>query len=807
VPCITDVHLFRAIRSVALVAALPLLAACTGSERHGSPDAGNDDTAYALNVTAIDRRFDTRDHFIASVEMQLSGEPFAEAMGRDLGGFARDYSCQESVCSPSVYVDPMERAVDGGAPEPVIDLAGFSSGIESYEYSKQPMNNVAFESGAGTSLLFGPLSNPDGVTGAAALKLAQAFIGHVADETNVTSRVVVGEPPDGSPLGWPGFWPTLQPFTSWDPAIRPTNESGCSLSSDDNPTRFLALMSNLYECDYSTLNLPDRAAQVTRTIGPGASGWAAFKYALWTLNYLQVMHDVRGNIVERVIDELLDQVGEPGNLVGPGFLPGTYLGSSDIEGFQAATFLQILDNQAAQWLFELGTTDGKSLGGFANLSEALSYGSGSTLRWFPSSIAVEEVPDESGFPRPSSYEIDSADSHLLDLSGLLGAYASVYALTDRANVEVGGSQPARAYFDGDPFPVQNQTPSGEPTLHDRALAMMRVLVVDIDRLHVDPESDTFADDAQVERGRAKPGKLLSTDVAAYTLLALRTVRRSLGSALTLYGNTTPDTQGIPTPLDVFPLSDKLRFGERLDQLILLLSEIFYDKLSTPEGHAYAGWDLTRGQPSDEGTRLVGHAGAIRGLLVAYLATGAPRYRDRAERVWTRLERAFYDRGARIYRSSEGDRSRKVTFTPRGFGLMQGALRDIYELVATLPGNDAMRPVLEARVGRLDTLVLNGWDDRDGDQKVEWPAECAQLGKGADGKTIGLGGLQMAERTLSGETGSIFDPVGGDRIITPDRERDCVPEISAVGLPAALARSITFSLTPIEGVKPEDAGAP
>ena len=29
------------------------------------------------------------------------------------------------------------------------------------------------------------------------------------------------------------------------------------------------------------------------------------------------------------------------------------------------------------------------------------------------------------------------------------SYASAYALTDQANTEVGGSQPVRAYFDGD----------------------------------------------------------------------------------------------------------------------------------------------------------------------------------------------------------------------------------------------------------------------------------------------------------------------------------------------------------------------
>jgi hypothetical protein len=100
---------------------------------------------------------------------------------------------------------------------------------------------------------------------------------------------------------------------------------------------------------------------------------------------------------------------------------------------------------------------------------------------------------------------------------------------------------------------------------------------------------------------------------------------------------------------------------------------------------------------------------------------------------------------------------------------------------------------------LNKLVLNGWDDRDQDGDVSWPGECAHLGKAADGSPLGLGGLQMAERVLSGESGSVTDNFGGDagaRAIATDREHDCVPEVSAVGLPAALANSVTFTLTPV-----------
>ncbi|HTB56912.1 MAG TPA: hypothetical protein VLC06_03515 [Polyangia bacterium] len=765
-----------------------------GGTTDGTPVQTDGATAqtYALTVTAVDTTFVTEDHFIAAVEMQLSGEPFAEAMGRDLGGYTRDYACQDAVCQASLYVDPsLPDAGDG-----VIDLAGYSSGVESYEYSKQPMNNIAFESGAGTSLLFGPVLNPTGATGTDALALAQTWFTHMGSGSNAYAYVTAPGP--SNPLGWAGLWPVLQPFSSWDPTIAPTSHAAiCQLTSDDNPGLHAALYSDDYECDYTTLNLPNRDAQVKKTIGPGSSGWTDWKEALWTLNYLQVMHNVKEAAVETVSSATMDQVGVPGNDVTGNILPGTYLGSSNVEGFQAGNFIQILDNQAAQWLLQLTTTDGAALGGFATLADALDYSPTSAARWFPSSIAVTETDDASGFPRPSVYAIASADSHLLDLAGLLGAYASVYALTDQSNTDVGGSQPAEVYFDGDPFPVQNQTPDGSPTLHDRALGMIRVAVVNMDRFHLDPASGLPVDDAKLASGKLAPGTTLSADVAAYTLLSLRTARRALDSELTLYANTSPDTQGIPSPLDTFSMVDGVTFATRLDAVITTLSNVFYDKLTTAAGVAYAGWDVAGGKPTDGGASLDAHSAAVRGLLVAYLATGQTKFRDRAAQVFAHLDGTFYDAAARIYRPTAGDTSLTVTFTPRRFGLLQGALRDTYELIATLPGQDVLAAQVLDRVGRLDKLVLNGWDDRNQNQIVDWPDECAQLGTGPDGQPMGKGGLQMAERTLSGETGSLapFTPDAGDRVITTDREHDCVPEISAAKLPSALADSVTFTLTP------------
>ena len=273
------------------------LAAC-GTSPHSSGmlvDAGVPDapTAQGVAVTAVvdSTRFVVREHMLAAGEMQISGEPLAQAMGRDLGGYSRDQ------LPPNLYNDPILGL-------PWIDLAGFSTGVESYEYSKQPMNFLGFESGAGTALFHAPLANGN----------LAALIQHFAVGSDAISKWVfpAGTWPamnpygdtnptgagsgSANPLGWPGIWPTVHLFDSFDPTIHPTSAVAliCSISSDDTPQSSSGGARELcgdYECDYTTSHLVDRASQIDSHITPGADGFATWKYGLWTLNYLQVMHD------------------------------------------------------------------------------------------------------------------------------------------------------------------------------------------------------------------------------------------------------------------------------------------------------------------------------------------------------------------------------------------------------------------------------------------------------------------------------------------------------------------------------------
>jgi hypothetical protein len=784
------------------------LTACGGSHP-ALPDAGAGDApsdaapdappvAVTITSTVNSTRFAVRDHMLASAEMQISGEPLAEAMGRNLGGYSRN------LVPPDIYVDPV--GVYG------VDLPGFSTGVESYEYSKQPMNNLAFEAGAGTSLAHAPLVN--------GLVHLVSFVQQFAERSNAWGKWVfpAGTFPQGNafgdvnptgagtgdhnPVGWPGMWPTAHVFASFDPAIDATGAQDlqCTIASDDNPNEGGGLLvSGDYECDASSLHLRDRATQIEPAITPGADGFSAWKYGLWTINYLQVMHDGNGGPVVEVPEDQLAQVGVPGNQVAGiddmGFPTpdGTFIGSSDIEGFQAAMFLLMTDARADDWLLHLTTSDGETLSGFPSLAGALAYDEAGPLRWFPGRVTVTETDDGSGFGQPS-YALGSASSDLMDLVGVAMGYAEVYALTDTANAIVGGSQTARVYFDGDPFASDDQLANGEPTLHDRTLAMIRVAIVNMDRLHVDPASGLLVDDVMFTGATPVRGHTLSTTSAAYTVIGLRTALRSLSSQLQLYSNNTPDTAVVYTPLDALPLhaATGVSFSQRAEQLLRAHAELLYDHLTDASGRAYTGWDVAANAPVDQADTLDAHTAAIRGLFAAYLSTGETRYRDRAMAVFARMEAVFYDADARIYTATPAPAD-DVEYTPLRFALLQSALRDIYELVATRPGFEAMEPALESKLGRLNKLVLNGWDDRDRDRHVDWPDECANV---VDG--LPRGGLQMAERTLTGETGRLVDEVGigsgSGNPPTSDRESDCVPEVDDAHLPAALAASVTFHLT-------------
>ena len=101
----------------------------------------------------------------------------------------------------------------------------------------------------------------------------------VSANTFPTNNGFGDDNPDGAgsatanPLGWPGIWPTAHLFETFDPTIAPTsNISDCMLDHyRRQPGARASLISDDYECDATTLHLPNRATQIDATMTPGAA--------------------------------------------------------------------------------------------------------------------------------------------------------------------------------------------------------------------------------------------------------------------------------------------------------------------------------------------------------------------------------------------------------------------------------------------------------------------------------------------------------------------------------------------------------
>jgi hypothetical protein len=746
-------------------------------------------TGLASSIAST--RFVTADHMRASIEMQLSGEPFAELLGRDLGGYDRFSDV------PDRYVDP----ADGISK---LDPLGFSLAVESYEYSKQPMNQLSFESGAGLSLQFAPRLNPASVTGQAAVDLLLARLQRLALESRASGakagRDFVLIPPPagdpGNPYGWGGIRPVFAEFRSFDPAIAPSvgADHQCSLAGaidEPLPPGTIVTYVGDYECDARTLGLVNRDAAVDKVLEPAALGYATWKQALWVINYWSSLHDVDQHPIVDVASADRSSVGLPDNqVVGRWIDPtdpsgthlvfgknGTYLGDVSLEGFQGLLMLDEIDEKSRLLLGSLAAGPNGTLG---PVVDAVDYDYEAPLVYFPAAVAVTEVPTATSpdeafarFEEPTAFTVDDRRSRLVDLSGVLGGFAEVFATTDPTSVEVGGTLPFAATFDGDPFAADDGAAGSEDTLHDRALAIEKIALVDLDRLHFDPGLGALVDEVEIAAdGTATRSTHASTLEAAYAIVALRQARRALDGSLALYSNDTPDVHGVPLALDGTRLRGAPSGGllaDRIDALITAEADLLADRIVDEGGLAAVGYDLALAHPDASPPTVEAQAAAVRGLLEAYLATSDEHYRARAVLAYEALESQFWMSDVRTYRTTLGVSS-TMEWTPSSFGVVHGALRQFWKLWASRPGNEALSEQVLARIVRQMKLVVNGFDDADGDGLVG-AGECLE------------GRLQMAERALTGERAIASD--GGDR------DKDCVPDISFAHLPASLAAKVVL----------------
>jgi hypothetical protein len=214
---------------------------------------------------------------------------------------------------------------------------------------------------------------------------------------------------------------------------------------------------------------------------------------------------------------------------------------------------------------------------------------------------------------------------------------------------------------------------------------------------------------------------------------------------------------------------------RIRQLIAANGAFVRDVLTTDKGDVANGATLASGAATatTDPTTLESQAAAVRALTEAFLVTNDTTFRDRARLVAAKLLSAFYSQPARLFRGAAGGAD-DVVMTPERFAWLQSALRETYKVLDVAGDPLLSRSALEGRIARVNKLFLNGWDDVNGDAKVDKKTECL------------TGRLQQGEQALTGELG--LDLFG---LPTIDRDSDCVLEIDGAKTGSLLAGQVHF----------------
>jgi hypothetical protein len=746
----------------------------------------------------------------AAGEMQTSGEPFVQLFaGRSLQGYLRWY------LPPNLYFTQTTPTGNSLLGDDYIDLFGFSSAVESYEYSKYHMNMVANQTGAGVSLANGPLlASQPGATAFERLRarMEQLIIAAGTDVGGYASIPDGGTVGDGglkNPLndfGFPGIWPNMDPYRSFDPSMTPDTTIAHSCTTVTGYGGVQVYGNNpvpLYECRYNSLRLNDRIAQSEPVIGPGVLGYATWKEAIWAVDFTGRLHDSVANAVTAVAPQDIALVGRGGNQVRgvqpPTARPGTFIGSTPLEGMWGLMMVEEADNAAAWLLSSLATADGATLSGLPSVSAAIQYDYDSPLVWFPTAVGVTENPatapagtPAASYPLVASLAVTDAASHAVDLAALAQGYSLFFGMTDARNTAVGQQIGMQVAFGGYPFAADDGLPDGEDSPHDRALGVMRVAFVDLDRVHREPATNVIVDTATINAGSGgtiSRGSTASTTALGHVVVGLRHLLMACNAAVSQYGapdgDPTKDALGILNLVAIHPTGGDgaapPTFSARVRQLLMAQADFVYGTLTQADGTVSNGATLNGGQwtAMTDPPTLEAQSAALRVLGEAWFLAGdtaGAKYQDRARAVARKLLTAFWSDPARMFRATAGGPD-DVVMTPERFGWLQQALRETYEAL-WVPGDPLLdRGVLEDRVARVNKLYLNGWDDLNGNQIIDKPMECLS------------GRLQLGEQALTGELGSNDNGYLGST--GDDRDSDCVLNISTAKMGSVLAGQVHF----------------
>jgi hypothetical protein len=628
-------------------------------------------------VEVVDRTFDTGASMFAYTELELSGEPLAEALGLDLDA-----------------LDPNQIDV----PTPF----DYATAIESYEYSEEAMYALDYQSRMGIHLANGPLHALRGGTRES------------HDRRLAELATAAGLPATELPAN---LHPISLPYTSGSPELagavdtRAGERGELVVQGVDGEERTLVVAQPAYLRDFSTLAWKGTAEP---RLSPGALGGALLKEVLWAQDFLGGMHLVEDDAEVDATAADMDRD------------EAYALGVSSIDGANGLLLLELAWDKLLA-LQSLLAYDGARLG----VGVPRGYAPGVRPLWFPHAIRVAQAE------RGSAHAIGALDvverrATLRDTWLLLWAVSELYALCDGRDAHPAPNPAFRAVFDGAPFPAASAasrradasrddagTPREDASLSDAseddtardpfslASRIANLLFLNLAELHFDPKAGTLVDDWDGERG----SEVTAFD-AAYAIVALSVFQRARDALPVGYASGENGAVRLHT-------AD----GRRALDLIRAQARTIVSQLMDAEGHVADRYVIGVGRQG--GRSLASQLAAIRGLGAAFVATGDVTFRDAARRIYLAMEREMYDPQVGTFADAPG---KPTDHTPWTAGAIAGGLRAMMLHFRNDEGESEPSLSLAHLTGRYAAwlrIVINGAGSGSGMQLAEWLGETGE----------------------------------------------------------------------------------
>ena len=621
------------------------------------------DTYFTSSVT--DKTFFVADHMLASIEMQISGEPFAQLLGRDLAGYdrfnAHDRHLHRSgdrppIADPLGYSigDRVVRVLEAADEQHLVRVgrracrcssgrcstrAASTGDCRRSRCSRDRMQHFALASRASGGRPGQQLRRLAAARRQSAqrLRLARLLAGRSPSSARSIRRSSRAAAPIARLLASPA-------------ATRPA-------STGAQRRRRLRVRLQLAQ--------PRRTAtrRSRRCSSPTRSASRMWKQGLWVINYWQTLHDVAGNPITQVADADLPQVGVPGNtVVGQYPDPDDPTGKALVDGVARRLPRRHLarglpgpddarrDGQqvGAAARAARSPATATTLGGFAideggdrlrlHVAAALvaGVGRGDRDRRTPPPAARRGSTSRSRRRSPSTRAEPPARPRRRWPAASPSSSRSPTSTTPTS----AGSRRSRATFDGDPFPADNQLARrrGDAARSRARRHQGRA------RRHRSAALRRRAQGArrQATRQPAAPcsaARIVAAVDAAYAIVGMRTALRSISARRSRSTRTTrPTPLGAPTALDARKLDGAPRAAAARASLAAHPRRGRLPRRQARRRRRRGRQRLRsrrRHAPIRRRRARVARPRAIRGLLDAYLATSEREYRQAAMRVYGR----------------------------------------------------------------------------------------------------------------------------------------------------------------------------